>query len=119
MKRVALYMDHGCRGVGAARWAELLSNDPEIEFAMLDAADVRDGRLAGFDCLVMPGGGFERYEDWGEEGCAKIREFVHDGGGYIGHFVERNHSVYFCILPRRFFMRHVRELPLIARTLLA
>ena len=85
MKRVALYMDHGCRGVGAARWAELLSNDPEIEFAMLDAADVRDGRLAGFDCLVMPGGGgFERYADWGEEGCAKIRDFVRDGGGYIG-----------------------------------
>lgn len=85
MKRVALYMDHGCRGVGAARWAELLSNEPGLEFAMLDAADVRAGRLAGFDCLVMPGGGgFERYADWGEEGCAKIREFVRDGGGYVG-----------------------------------
>ena len=85
MKRVALYMDRGCRGAGAARWAELLSNSPEFEFAMLDAATVRDGRLADFDCLVMPGGGgFERYEDWGEEGCARIREFVHGGGGYIG-----------------------------------
>ena len=83
--KVALYMDHGCRGAGAARWAELLSDSPELEFAMLDAADVRGGRLAGFDCLVMPGGGgFERYEDWGEEGCAKIRDFVRDGGGYIG-----------------------------------
>ena len=85
MKRVALYMDHGCRGVGAARWAELLSNSPEMEFAMLDAADVKAGKLDGFDCLVMPGGGgFERFEDWGEEGCAKIRDFVRDGGGYIG-----------------------------------
>ncbi len=85
MKRVALYMDHGCRGVGAARWAELLSDEPGLAFEMLDAADVRGGRLAGFDCLVMPGGGgFERYADWGEEGCAKIRDFVRDGGGYIG-----------------------------------
>ena len=84
MKRVALYMDHGCRGIGAARWAELLSNSPEFEFAMLDAADVKAGGLAGFDCLVMPGGGgFERYDDWGEEGCARIRDFVRGGGGYI------------------------------------
>jgi dihydrodipicolinate synthase/N-acetylneuraminate lyase len=83
--KVALYMDHGCRGAGTARWAELLSNSPEIEFAMLDAADINGGRLDGFDCLVMPGGGgFERYEDWGEDGCAKIRDFVRDGGGYIG-----------------------------------
>ncbi len=52
---------------------------------MLDAADVKGGRLEGFDCLVMPGGGgFERYEDWVEEGCAKIRDFVRNGGGYIG-----------------------------------
>lgn len=83
--RVALYMDHGCRGFGAARWAEMLSTSPEIEFAMLNAADVKDGRLSDFDCLVMPGGGgLERYADWGEEGCAKIRDFVRNGGAYIG-----------------------------------
>ena len=83
--RVALYMDHGCRGFGAARWAEMLSTSPEIEFAMLNAADVKDGRLSEFDCLVMPGGGgLERYADWGEEGCAKIRDFVRNGGAYIG-----------------------------------
>ena len=83
--KVALYMDHGCRGFGAARWAEMLSTSPEMEFAMLNAADVKEGKLSGFDCLVMPGGGgFERYADWGEEGCAKIREFVRNGGSYIG-----------------------------------
>ena len=83
--KVALYMDHGCRGFGAARWAEMLSTSPEMEFAMLNAADVKEGKLSGFDCLVMPGGGgFERYTDWGEEGCAKIREFVRNGGSYIG-----------------------------------
>lgn len=83
--KVALYMDHGCRGFGAARWAEMLSASPEMDFAMLNATDVKEGRLSGFDCLVMPGGGgFERYTDWGEEGCAKIREFVRNGGAYIG-----------------------------------
>ena len=83
--KVALYMDHGCRGFGAARWAEMLSTSPEMEFAMLNAADVKEGKLSDFDCLVMPGGGgFERYADWGEEGCAKIRDFVRNGGAYIG-----------------------------------
>ncbi len=85
MKRIALYMDHGCRGIGAARWAQLLSNSPELSFAMLSAADVCEGRLAAFDCLVMPGGGgLERYADLGEEGCARIRAFIRGGGGYIG-----------------------------------
>ncbi len=83
--RVALYMDRGCRGGAALLWAEMLSTSPEFEFDMLDAADVKAGRLAEFDCLVMPGGGgFERYEDWGEDGCSKIREFVRAGGKYLG-----------------------------------
>ncbi|MGN0844466.1 MAG: dihydrodipicolinate synthase family protein [Kiritimatiellia bacterium] len=85
MKKVALYMDHGCRGIGAVRWAQLLSNAPEFSFAMLNAAEIKAGRLDGIDCLVMPGGGgLERYDDLGEDGCARIREFVRKGGGYIG-----------------------------------
>ena len=44
--KVALYMDHGCRGFGAARWAEMLSTSPEMEFAMLNAAnEVRSGSI--------------------------------------------------------------------------
>lgn len=83
--RVALYLDHGCRGAGDVCWAVLLSSAPEFDFAMVNAADVKAGRLADFDCLVMPGGGgFERYADWGEEGCAKLREFVFNGGRYLG-----------------------------------
>lgn len=83
--KVALYLDHGCRGAGDICWAVLLSSAPEFDFAAVNAADVKGGRLADFDCLVMPGGGgHERYADWGEEGCAKIREFVHAGGRYLG-----------------------------------
>lgn len=83
--RVALYMDHGCRGGAAVRWAEMLYSAPEFEFEMLDATDVKAGRLMEFDCLVMPGGGgFERYDDCGEEGFAKIRDFIRQGGKYLG-----------------------------------
>ena len=83
--RVALYIDHGCRGAGTVRWAELLSSSPEFDLAMLNAADIKAGRLMDFDLLVMPGGGgFERTADWGEDGCEAIRDFVRSGGKYIG-----------------------------------
>lgn len=83
--RVGLYLDVGCRGGGVLHWARLLKASPEIDFRMTDGRDVRAGRLSGLDVLVMPGGGgFERYETWGEDGCAKIREFVRNGGAYFG-----------------------------------
>jgi len=83
--RVALYMDRGCRGSGAYCWAQLLMSSPDLDFAMIDADGVRRGDLAGYDVLVMPGGGgFERYDDWGEDGCEKIRDFIRRGGKYLG-----------------------------------
>ena len=69
--RVGLYLDAGCRGGGVLHWARLLKTSPDVDFRMVDGRDVRAGRLAELDVLVMPGGGgFERYRSWGEEGCA-------------------------------------------------
>lgn len=83
--RVALYLDHGCRGAGTIAWAQLLSRASDLEFSTIDAAEIMAGALDKVDCLVMPGGGgLERYRDWGEAGCAKIRRFVERGGRYLG-----------------------------------
>ena len=83
--RVALYLDRGCRGGGAIRWAQLLRSSPDAECDLLDAADVMAGRLAGYDVLVMPGGGgYERFDQLGEEGFEIIRAYIRSGGGYYG-----------------------------------
>ena len=83
--RVGLYLDAGCRGGGVLHWARLLKTSPQIDFRMVDGRDVRAGRLAELDVLVMPGGGgFERYRTWGEDGCAKIHDFIRNGGAYFG-----------------------------------
>ncbi len=83
--RVALYLDLGCRGGGAIRWAQLLRSSPDVTCDFLDAADVMAGRLAGHDILMMPGGGgYERYAQLGEDGFERIRAFLREGGGYYG-----------------------------------
>ena len=83
--RVALYLDRGCRGGGAIRWAQLLRSSPDAECDLLDAADVMAGRLAEYDVLVMPGGGgYERFDQLGEEGFEIIRAYIRAGGGYYG-----------------------------------
>ncbi len=83
--RVALYLDRGCRGGGAIRWAQLLRSSPDAECDLLDAADVMAGKLAGYDVLVMPGGGgYERFDQLGEDGFEIIRAYIRAGGGYYG-----------------------------------
>ena len=51
----------------------------------LTAEQIRSGGLAGLDILVHPGGsGGEQGRNLDEPGREKIRDFVRDGGGYIG-----------------------------------
>ena len=83
--KVALYLDVGCRGGGVIHLAQLLKSSPEVACDFLDAADVRAGKLAGYDVLVMPGGsGYDRYIQLGEEGFEAIRKYIREGGGYYG-----------------------------------
>ena len=83
--RVALYLDRGCRGGGAIRWAQLLRLSPDVESGLVDAADVMAGKLRDYNVRVMPGGGgYERYAQLGEAGFDRIRAFVRGGGGYYG-----------------------------------
>ena len=83
--KVALYLDIGCKGGGVIHWAQLLKSSPDVECDFIDAADVQEGKLGGYDVLVMPGGsGYDRYAQLKEEGFEKIRRYICEGGAYYG-----------------------------------
>ena len=51
----------------------------------LTAEQIRSGGLAGLDILIHPGGsGGEQGRNLDEPGREKIRNFIREGGGYIG-----------------------------------
>ena len=80
--RAAIYADKG--GSNPAT-AELLALAPEYDLSVVDAADIRAGRLDGFDLLVQPSGLSKvQYDNLGKEGAAAICRYVRGGGRYFG-----------------------------------
>ena len=83
--KAGLYCDKGSRGKNVVYWAKILSGSPDVDVTFLDGKDVREGKLDGLDILVMPGGtGFGQYDSMLEEGAAKIRQYLRNGGKYFG-----------------------------------
>jgi len=83
--KIGLYVDKGCRGSGVARWAEILDGSPDAELVLLSGEDLRNGKLAGLDLLVGPGGaGGPQTAAMGEKGRKAIRDYVAGGGKYLG-----------------------------------
>lgn len=81
----ALFDDVGCnaRGVGALEAS--LAGVEGLRLHRVDGEDVRAGRLAAFDALLVPGGGGSKEAaSLGEDGRESVRQFVRDGGGYLG-----------------------------------
>lgn len=83
--RVALYDAEGSTGKGVPRVKELLGKEKDVELVVFKPEDIRAGKLAGFHVVMFTGGsGSKQAEAIGEDGRAKVREFVEAGGGYIG-----------------------------------
>ena len=83
--KAAFYVDEGSRSNGVFYWARLLSYSPGIEMTPMDGKDLREGKLEGFDLLVIPGGSSARqYRSMGEAGAEAVRKFVKEGGSYVG-----------------------------------
>jgi putative intracellular protease/amidase len=56
-----------------------------MKLTLLDADDVRAGVLARLDLLVMPGGSSALIKkDLGPAGVDGVKDFIRNGGGYIG-----------------------------------
>ncbi len=83
--RVAIYDDEG--SPKAPDLIEGCLTDLPGRFLMerISAEQIRQGGLAGFDVLAQGGGRASIQSDaLGDLGKEKIREFVRDGGGYVG-----------------------------------
>ena len=83
--RVGLYVDIGASGNGVFHLASLIAHSPQTELVTLLASDIRNGKLKEIDILVMPGGGSTtQCVTIGEKHHDKIRDFLRNGGGYVG-----------------------------------
>ncbi len=83
--KTGVYAGRGISGNGAVEWFRIVQSSPELDLTLLDAAMIRDGGLDGLDLLVMPGGSSpEIKRELGTNGTARLRDFIRNGGGYIG-----------------------------------
>ena len=83
--KVALYTDNGSRGSGPFHLARILATSPQVTLTLMESSDIKAGKLAEADLLVVPGGSSQlQCEGLGEEGKEEVRKFVRNGGAYVG-----------------------------------
>lgn len=82
--RVAVYDDAGVSR-SLLQVLAVLDKYPDITYERIKAADVRDGKLAGYDVVIHPGGsGSKQAKGLEEAGLDQVRSFVESGGGFVG-----------------------------------
>jgi glutamine amidotransferase-like uncharacterized protein len=83
--RVAIYADEGASKEGSPEVKKCLAAAERFEVKTVTAEKIRGGALDKFDVLIQPGGsGSKQAKTLGEEGCRRVKQFVADGGGYVG-----------------------------------
>lgn len=83
--RLAVYDAGGTGGTGAAKIIAQVGKQPGTVVARVCGEDIRGGALDQFNVLAVPGGsGGKEAAAIGEDGRARIRKFVENGGGYVG-----------------------------------
>ena len=83
--RAALFVDCGARSNGAYSWLRLTTLSKELQTFPVDAKMIREGALDRADLIIMPGGySVTESKMLGENGRAKVKEFIRNGGGWIG-----------------------------------
>ena len=84
--RVAVFEGAGV-GKSQTQLVNSLSNSKDTAVALrrITTEEILDGELSSVDVLIHPGGsGSKQGNDLGEEGRKKIREYVEQGGGFLG-----------------------------------
>ncbi len=82
--KVALYSGKGSTE-GSVTAIKSLLTEAGCFCREMDVADIRSDSLSDFDLIVVPGGlSNEMADALGKEGCNEIRQFVRNGGGYVG-----------------------------------
>ena len=84
--KVAVFEGDGV-GKSCTNLLTILDNSSKIqlEVSRVTTADIVAGKLDGFDVLIHPGGsGSKQGNDLGEDGRQQVRQFVSQGGGFLG-----------------------------------
>jgi glutamine amidotransferase PdxT len=82
---VARFDDEGTSGKGPKMLDDKLNSCNDFCLTRLKAETIRAGKLRGYQALIVPGGSGPKQSDvLGEVGRTKIKEFVAEGGIYLG-----------------------------------
>lgn len=83
--KVGFFVGDGSRSSGVFYWAQLLFYSPQLQVELLDAEDIRSGKLKELDLLLIPGGSSaSQCKDLQDGGKKAIQDFVRNGGSYVG-----------------------------------
>lgn len=83
--RVALYNDDGAAGKGVPSVMTILDHAGGYEVTVFKAADLAHGALENKDVVIFTGGsGSKEGAALGDAGRETVKQFVKDGGGYLG-----------------------------------
>ena len=83
--RVALFDDDGAFGKGVPNVTAQLGKTTDIKVTKVKGKEIAAGVLKDFDVVIFSGGsGSKEAEAIGEKGRENVREFVRNGGGYVG-----------------------------------
>lgn len=83
--KVGVYAGPGTPKSSSEAVLNVLKPFPEVSAVALSGEDVGALNLGAFDVLVFPGGsGSGQSKGIGETGLKNVREFVKNGGGYVG-----------------------------------
>ena len=81
---VGVYVDDSA-GRSVNQLLSVLSRFESVSVTRLLADDIREGKHRDFDLVIQPGGsGGGQGRKLGEDGRKAIREYVKDGGGFVG-----------------------------------
>ena len=83
--RVAIFDGEGAPVSGIENVCARLEGLPGAEVTRLKPEEIAEKGLKGYDVVVFSGGsGSTQAKSLGETGRERVREFVRDGGGYVG-----------------------------------
>lgn len=82
---IALYKSYGVSDISFDAAKTLLSSQKNINLKIISSSDIRNGKLKNSNVFIAMGGsGSQQGKDLKESGRNKVKEFVQNGGGYIG-----------------------------------
>jgi len=82
---VAVYVGGGATGKGVPRVLSILGAARNVTAARMTPAEIQAGALKQYDVVVFTGGsGSGQARALGQGGCQEVKEFVENGGGYVG-----------------------------------